>query len=149
MVGPASSYQVTESLNDNAAAQHVGEPCYALAVTVAVLERHGEVLGHQQCKIRVACLALRIFVTVAVYRNDPVGVLVYNASARVHAERADFVLERFGPVDDFALVQLIREVREELSRQLDPDSDVDTVGLCRDLKFFAYLLHPLAAASAD
>ena len=141
--------QVTEALYQYAAAEHVGEAGDALAVAVAVLERLGEMLGYEQSEIRILRLAGRIFKTVAVDGHDPVGILVDNDAARIHAEGPHQVLKFLGAVDDLALIQLIGQMGEEFGGQLHAHAKVHTVGFGRDGHLPAYLLHPFAAAAAD
>ena len=84
----------------------------------------------------------------AVDGNDAVGVLVDHRALGVHAEGAHLVPILPGAVDDLAFIELVRQVREDLRRQLHPDTDVHPVGLGRDVQLPANLLHPLAAAAA-
>ena len=58
----------------------------------------------QKSKVGVFCLFLRIFVAVAVYGHDTVGVLVYHDTVRVHTEGTDIILKFLCAVYDLALV---------------------------------------------
>ena len=146
--GPLAPDQVAEALDDDAAAQHVGQPGDALAVAVGILEGLGEVLGHQQGEVGVLGVHGRVLIAVAVDGDDAVGVLVDHRALGVHAEGAHPVLELLGAVDDLAFIQLVGQVGEHLIGQLHPDTDVHPVGPGGDVQLPAHLLHPLAAAAA-
>ena len=96
--------QIAEALDDDAAAQHVGEPGDAFAILIAVFERLGEMIGHQQREVRVFGIARRIFVAVAVYGDDAVGIFADHHAVRVHAEGPHPVLKLLGAVDDLAFI---------------------------------------------
>jgi len=150
LVGRAlSADEISEPLYHDTAAQHVGKPRNTLAVAVAVLERLGKMLGDEQREICVAGLLGRIFIAVAVDGHDAVRVLGDDRALRVHAEGADQVLVFLGLVDDFALVELVRDVLEHFGGKLDPHADVHTVRHGRDVQILTHRLHPLAAAAAD
>ena len=85
----------------------------------------------------------------AVDGYNSVGVLVDHDSVGIHAEGPDVVLEFLRPVDDLALVEGVCKMGEYSCRKLDPDSDVNSVGKCVDIKVLADLLDPLASAAAD
>ena len=142
-----SADQVAEPLHHHAAAQHIAEPCNALAVAVAVPERLREVLGHQQGEVGVLRVERRILIAVAVDGDDTVGVLVDHRAPGVHAERPHLVLILLRLIDDLALVQLVGDGREHLGGQLHPHADVHPVGLGGDVQRVAHGLHPLAAAA--
>ena len=141
--------EVAEALHDHAAAEHIGKPRDGLAIAVAVLERLGKVLGHQQRKVRVLRLAGGVLIAVPVHGDDAVRVLIHDRALGVHAERAHEVLIFFGFVDDLALIQLVGDVLEHLRRQLHAHADVHAVGERGDLQLIADGLHPLAAAAPD
>ena len=147
--GPLAPDQVAEALDDDAAAQHVGQPGDALAVAVGILEGLGEVLGHQQGEVGILGVHGRVLIAVAVDGDDAVGILGDDGALRVHAEGADEILIFFGLVDDLALVQLVGQVLENFGGQLDAHADVDAVGLGLDGEVLTDALHPLAAAAAD
>ena len=106
-------------------------------------------LGDEQREVRVLGLAGRILIAVAVDGHDAVRVLMHDRSLRIHAEGAHQVLIFFGLIDDFALIQLVSQVLEDLCRKLHANADVDAVGKRPDAKLSADALHPLAAAAAD
>ena len=60
-------------------------------------------------------------------RDDSVGILVYDDSVRIHAEGPDIVLEELCAVDDLALIELIREMREDDGGKLHPDAEIHAV----------------------
>ena len=103
---------------------------------------------HQKSKVRVMGLLCRILVAVAIYRYDAVGILIYHSSLGIHTEGAHVILVFFRTVHDLTFIQLICKIRKDLSRQLHPDTQVDTVGIRMDIQILAYLLHPLTAASS-
>ena len=144
----AAAHQVAEALDDDAAAQHIGQAGNALAVAVAVLERLGEVLGHQQGEIGILGLAGGILVAVAVDSDNAVGILVDHDAVGVHAEGTYIVLKLFRAVDDLAFIQFVGQVREDHSGQLHPDAQIYAVGAGGDIQILAHLFHPLAAAAA-
>ena len=84
----------------------------------------------------------------AVDSHDPVGVLVDDDAAGIHAEGPDQVVVSMSPVYYLALVKLIRYVGEDGSRQFDSDADIHPVALRGDVKFAAYGLHPFASGSS-
>ena len=141
--------EVAEALNDDATTQHVGKFCNAFAVAVAILERFGKVLGNKQCKVGVFSVELWVFVAMAVYRDDAVGVFRYNCAVWVHAERANLVLVLGGFVHNLAFVQFVGDVLENGSGQFNTHANVHTVGLCFDLQTFANFFHPFATATAN
>ena len=145
----AAAHEVAEALDNHAAAEHVRQTRDALAVAVGIVERLGEVLGDEQGEVRVFRLHGLVLVAVAVDGHDAVGVLVDDDAVRVHAERADVVLELLRAVDDLALIELVGQVGEDDGGQLDAHADVDAVGLGGDVERVADALHPLAAAAAD
>ena len=106
-------------------------------------------LGNQQGKVRVARLACRVLVAVAVYGNDTVRVFAHHASLGIHAEGAHLVLELLRPIHDLAFVQLVCEVGPQLGWQLNAHANVYPVGLGGNLELPADLLHPLAPTPAN
>ena len=109
-IAPPAASQVAESLNDDTAAQHVGQAGDTLAVSVAVLEGLGKMFGDKKGEIGVLCLFVGILKAVSVHRHDPVGVLVDHDSVGIHTEGSDTVLEFLCPVDDLALIQFIGQM---------------------------------------
>ena len=85
----------------------------------------------------------------AVDRDDAVGVLVHDGALRVHAEGPHEILILLGLVDDLALIDLIRDVAEDLGRELHAHADVHAVREGLYVQVLADLLHPFAAAAAD
>lgn len=148
-VGTAAAHEVAEPLDDHAAAEHVRQARDALAIAIAVLERFGEMLGHEQGEVCVFGLLVRALVAVPVDGHDAVGVLVDDDAVRIHAECADIVLELLRAVHNLALIQLIGQIRENDGGQFDADADVDAVGLRRNVHLVADAFHPFAAAAAD
>ena len=146
---PLTADQIAESLQHDTAAQHVRQPCDALAVPVAVGERFGEVLRDQKREVCVFCLAGRILIAVPVDRDDAVGVLRDDSALGVHAEGTHQILVFFCLVDDLALIQLIRDVLEDRSWKFDADSDIDTVRFGRNIQVGADRFHPFGAGSPD
>ena len=145
----AAADEIAEALDDDAAAEHVGQARDGLAVAVGILERLGEVLGDEKREVRVLGLEGLILIAVAVDRDDAVRVLVDDDAVGVHAERADVVLELFRAIDDLALVELVSQVGEDNGGDLDAHTDIDAVRLRGDLELLAHALHPLAADAAD
>ena len=88
--------------------------------------------GHQEGKVRVVRLLCRILIAVAVDGDNAVGILIDHDAPGIHAEGAHPVLELLGPVDDLALIELIRQVGKQLRRKLHPDADVHAVRLGRN-----------------
>jgi len=86
---------------------------------------------------------------VTVYRDDAVCIFVYDDAVRIHAECADIILEFFCSVYYFALVKLVREMRENNCGKLHAHTEVDAVGFCMYAHLLAYFFHPFASASAD
>ena len=144
----SAPYKVAEALDDNAAAQHIGQTCDAFAIAVGVLEGLGEMLCYQKGKVGVVGLHGRVFITVAVDRYDAVGVLVYNGALGVHTEGSDKVAVLLGAVDYLTLIELVGQMREDGMRQLDTHADIDAVALGGNIEVAAHLFHPLAAAAA-
>ena len=145
----SAAHEIAEALHDDAAAEHVRQARDALAVAVGILEGDGEVLVHQQGKVRVFGVLALVLIAVAVDGHDAVGVLVDDNAVRIHAERAHQILELLGAVDDLALVQFVRQLGEDLGRQLDAHADVHAVRVRGDAQTFTDGFHPLAAAAAD
>ena len=148
-VGAAAADQIAEALHDDAAAEHVAQPRDALAVAVGILKWLGEVLGHQQREVGVLGLPGRVLIAVAVDGDDAVGVLVDDRAPGVHAEGAHQVTVLFRAVDDLALVELVRQMGEDLRGQLHAHADVHAVGLGGNVQLPAHALHPFAADAAD
>ena len=117
----SATYQITETLYDHAATQHIGETGDTLAVSVTVFEWLGEVFGYQQGEVRVFCVFCRIFVAVTVCGYDAVRILIYHDAVGIHTEGTDIILELLGAVYDLALIQLIRQMGEDNSRKFDAD----------------------------
>ena len=103
---------------------------------------------YQKGKVRVMGLLCRILVAVAIYRYDAVGILIYHSSLGIHTEGAHVILVFFRAIHDLALIEFIRKIRKDLSRQLNPDPQIHAVGIRMDIQILAYLLHPLTAASS-
>ena len=78
--------------------------------------------------------------------HDAVGVFIYHYTVRIHAERPDIVLELLSAVHNLALIELIREMRENHRRQLHSHSDVHTVGAGGNIQVVTDRFHPFAAA---
>ena len=144
-----ASHQISESLYDNAAAQHIGQPGNAFSIAVAVPERLGKVLGDQQGEIGVFCPHIHIFITVAVGGDDPVGIFVHYNAVGIHTESPDIILKFLCPVYDLAFVQLIGEMGKDHCGKLHPDSQVYPVGQGRNGELAADRFHPFASAAAD
>ena len=106
-------------------------------------------LGNQQGKVGILGLFFLALVAVAVYCNDAIRIFINNDTVRIHTERADIILKFLRTIDDLALIQLIRQMGEDHGRDFDTDTDIDTVGLCRDIQLLTDMLHPLAAAAAN
>ena len=140
--------EVAEALDDNAAAQHVAQAGNALAVAVGILERLREMLGDQQREIRVVRLFCGILVAVTVHSYNPIRVFVDDNAPGVHAEGTYRVFILFGAVDDFAFIQFVGQVRENLGRQFHADTNINAVGIRLDVKVFTDFFHPLAAAAS-
>ena len=102
-------------------------------------------LGHKKGEVGVFRVHGRIFIAVAVYRNDPVGVLVYHHAVRIHAEGPDQVVVLLGAVYDLALIELVRKLREDFVGKFHADSYVHTVGLLFQSQIVTDRLHPLGA----
>ena len=147
--GASASFEIAESLDDDTAAEHIGKARNALAVFVAVFEGVREMLADKQGKIRIFRLQGRILVAVTVYGDDPVCILIDNGTVRIHAEGTHSVLKFLGPVNYFALIELIGDAFKNDCGQFNADSEIDSVGFGGDLKIFADRLHPFAAAPAD
>ena len=103
---------------------------------------------YQEGKVRVMGLLCRILVAVAIYRYDAVGIFIYHSSLGIHTEGAHVILVFFRAIHDLALIEFIRKIRKDLSRQLNPDPQIHAVGIRMDIQIPAYLLHPLTAASS-
>ena len=70
-------------------------------------------MAYQQGKVGVFGVFCRIFVAVAVYGYDTVGIFIYHDAVRVHTEGTDIILELLGTVYDLALIQLIGQMGED------------------------------------
>ena len=104
--------------------------------------------GYQKRKVCIVGVFCRIFIAVAVYCDDSIGVLINHNTSRVHTESTDHILKLLGSVNDLALVKLIGQTAEHLCRKLHTDTDIHTVGKCGDLKICTYSLHPFTSASS-
>ena len=67
-------------------------------------------LGDEEGKVGVLRMEGRIFIAVAVYGNDAVGVLVYHDAVRVHAEGPHQIVILLSPIDDLGFIEFIRQV---------------------------------------
>ena len=90
-----------------------------------------------------------VLIAVSVDGHDAVGVFVDYNAVWIHAEGSHAILKLLRPVHNFALVQFICQMRKNDRRKFYPHTDIDAVGHCLDVHFFADLFHPLAAAPAD
>ena len=106
-------------------------------------------LGDEESEVGVFGVFSGVFVAVAVDGDDAVGVFVDDDAVGVHAEGADEVLELFGTVDDLAFVEVVGEVGEDLSGELDAHADIYAVGFSGDIQTAADGFHPFTAASPD
>ena len=79
---------------------------------------------HQQRKIRILRLFLRILIAMTVYSNDAIGILRYNRSLGIHTEGSHSVPIFLGPVYDLTLIQLIRDMGKNFRRKFHPDSNI-------------------------
>ena len=106
-------------------------------------------LRHQQREVRVRGVLGGVLVAVSVHGDDAVRVLVDDDAVGVHAERAHHVLKLLRAVDDLALIELVRQMGEDLRRKLHAHADVHAVGVRGDAHVPADALHPLRAAAPD
>ena len=146
--GALSADQIAEALHDHTASQHIAQSGNGFTVAVGILEGLGKMLRHQQGKIRIVRLLRGVFIAVTVDGNDAVGVFIDHRALGIHAEGSHLVPIFLGLIDDFALIQLVRQMGEHHRGQLHPDTDVHPVGLGRDIQFLADPFHPLAAAAS-
>ena len=147
--GAATPNEIAKPLDNDPAAQHIAQPGDGLTVAVGVLKGLREVLGYQQGKIGIFRLSGRIFVAVSIHSDNAIGILVDDSPLGVHAEGSHPVAVLLGAVDDFALIKLVSQVREYLSRQLHPDANIHPVGFCGDVQVAADRFHPFAAAASN
>ena len=119
--------QISEALHHHAAAEHITEPRDALAITVGIFERLGEMLGDQQGEIGVLGLFGRVLIAVPVDGDDAAGIFRDDDASRIHAKGSHLVSVFLGTVDNFAFVKLIGQMRKNLRRQLDAHADVHAV----------------------
>jgi len=61
-------------------------------------------LRNQKCEIGILRLFLRVFVTVSVYRNDAIGIFIYDRPLWIHTEGTHLILVFLGTVNNLALV---------------------------------------------
>ena len=147
-VASASPDQISETLYDHAASQHIGQPGDAFPVPVAVLEGLGKMFCHQKGEVGILRLLLRVLIAVPVDRHNPLGIFIDHDAVGIHAECPHIVLKFFRPVYDLALIQFIGQVGKNLRRKLHAHADVHPVGAGRDIQLLADLFHPFAAAPA-
>ena len=67
-------------------------------------------LFHQKGEVCILRLLCRIFIAVPVYSHNPVGILIYNNTVRIHTKRPYLVLKLFRAVHDLALIELIGQM---------------------------------------
>ena len=84
-------------------------------------------LSNEKSKIRIAGLLFLSLVAMAVYRNDTVGILVYDSASGVHTEGSYSVAVLLGTVYYLTLVKLVGYMRENLSRKLYAYSYINSV----------------------
>ena len=147
-IAAAASDQISKSLHNHAASQHIGQPCDTLAVSVAVLEGFGKMLGHQKGKIGIFCPKLRTVIAVSIHRHDSIGILVNHHAVRIHTEGSHIILKTLRPVHNLALIEFIRKMGKDYCRQLHTHTDIHPVGSGGNRKLTAYLLHPFAATAS-
>ena len=84
--------------------------------------------GNKQGKVRVLGFKRFVLITVAVHGDDAVRVFHDNGTAGIHAEGTDEILILLGVVDDFAFINLIGNVSENICQKFNAHTDVDAVG---------------------
>ena len=147
-VGAAAVDQVAEALDQDAAAQHVGQRSDPLAILIRLTERRREFVADQQGEVGVLAAQGRIGVAVSVDRDDPVGVFCDDIAVRIHAEGPDRVLVQLGAVMQLGFIDGVGDLLEDDGRQFDPDPDVDLVVDQVAAQPAALLAEPLGAGAA-
>ena len=147
--GASSAGKISETLNDYAAAKHVGKFCNTFAIAVGIFERFGEMFGNKKSKVGVFGLLCRVFIAVSVNGDDSVGVFVNNRAFGVHAESSDKVAVFFGAVNDFTFIKFVGKMGENVCGKFNANTNINAVGLGGNSHFFANSFHPFASASAN
>ena len=105
-------------------------------------------LCNQKGKVCIICLFLVSFIAVSIYRDDSVSIFIYNNSVWIHTECTYIIFEFFCSIYDFAFVKFICQMWEYNSRKLYSNTDIYTVGFCRDFQILTCLFHPFTSASS-
>ena len=93
MVTSSSSHQITETLNDYTASQHIGKSGNAFTVSVTVLKGLGKMLSHQKSEVGIFRMLLFSLVAVSVYGNNAVGIFINHDTVRIHTEGTYIILK--------------------------------------------------------
>ena len=145
----ASADQITKTLHNHTAAQHITQTGNAFAIAIGILEGFRKMLGYQQCEVCILCLLCGVFIAVTIYRNDAVCIFIYHSAFRVHAEGTHQIAVFLGTVYNLAFIKLICQVRKNFRRQLYAHTQIHAVGLCGNIHFLTYPFHPFAADTAN
>ena len=107
-----------------------------------------KVLDTSRAKLVFSVLKDRVGITVAVDRDDTVGVFRHHFTVGVHAESPDHVVVLVSLIYEFAFIYPVGDVFEYLCRKFHPYSYIDTVLGLPDAELVAYGAEPFGAGTA-
>ena len=123
-VGAHTLDQVTKSLHQHTARQHIGQRRYMLAVTVGLIKGLGKSVRYQQGKVGILTLEGRIGIGVAIHRIDAFHILCNHMSVGVHAEGTHLITVLLGAVNQLGLVDHVGDMLKHLGRQFNAHTDI-------------------------
>ena len=94
-------------MHDNTTAKHIAQSCDRFTVAIGILKRLGEMLCNKQCEVGIVRVLFGVLVTVSVYGDDAIGVLINNRAARIHTEGANLVAIFRSAINDLAFIKLV------------------------------------------
>ena len=105
--GTMSANQIAKPLHDHTASQHIAQPGNGFTVAIAVFKGLREMLGNQQRKVCILGLLCGVFIAMAIYSNDSVGVFIHHRAFGIHAECANQILIFLRTIHDLTLIEFI------------------------------------------
>ena len=106
-------------------------------------------LRNKKRKVGIFRMFVFSLVTVSIYSDDSVCVLIYHNAVRVHTEGSYIVFKEFRSINDFTFIQFIGQVRENHGRQFHAHTEIHTIGLRGNSQFITNFLHPFTAGAPD